>query len=362
MDTKITFGKRLKQARQKEGLSMDELSRKTGGAVSKQTISKYESGMAMPGSEILGRLATVLKEPMEYFFRQFSFDINEVQISFRKKASVGAKEEAALKSKIQDKVEKYLELERILSVENHVKTASSSSVINTDRQMIEMAKRTREEWGIGNAPIENAQDELTRHGVKVFEVEGPEGFDGVSGAANDTTWIIVLNKNKKHVERKRFTEFHEYAHQQANRLFDSALSNHEREKLCDAFASEMLMPSSVLIDIFGHQPRILFRELEAVQTKYGISIDAIMNSLKRLGIVSDKRYRSYCISKNMHPDFKSSVERSRYVEKVYSPGNDTERYALMVYRALTQNLVSPSKAAELLQCSIEEINRNSMTI
>ena len=361
-NNKITFGKRLKQARQKEGLSMEELSRKTGGAVSKQTISKYESGMTMPGSEILGKLSSALNVSMDYFFRQYSFDMSEVQISFRKKSSVGAKEEAALKSKIQNKVEQYLELEKILSIESHAPSDLSSLTISTDRQMIEMAKKIRQEWGIGNAPIENAKEELTRHGVKVFEVDGPEGFDGVSGAANETTWIIVLNKNKSHVERARFTTFHEYAHLQANKLFEEQLSNHDREKLCDAFASEMLMPSQVLLDLFRHKSRISFKELEAVQLKYGISIDAIIYSLKRLGIISDKRHRAYCMNKNMNKDFKATMEQSRYREKYYSEKSDTEKYNIMVYSALAQELISPAKAAEFLECSIDEINKNSISV
>ncbi|MCF0220536.1 MAG: ImmA/IrrE family metallo-endopeptidase [Muribaculaceae bacterium] len=362
-NNKITFGKRLKQARQKEGLSMEELSRKTGGAVSKQTISKYESGMTMPGSDILGKLSSVLNVPMEYFFRQFAFDINGVQISFRKKSSVGSKEEAALRSQIQNKVEQYLELEKILSIETkQPSVGSSSAIINTERQMIDLAISIRNAWGIGNSPIENVKDELMRQGVKVFEIEGPDGFDGVSGAANETTWIIVLNKKKEHVERKRFTSFHEYGHLQANKLFEKTLSKHDKEKLCDAFASEMLLPSQVLLDLFAYKSKLSFKELVAVQVKYGISIDAIMFSLKRLGIVSDKRYRSYCIRKNMNKDFKNVVELSRFEEKDYNSKSDTERFNLMVYSALAQELISASKAAEMLECNVAVVNENSITI
>ena len=87
---------------------MEELSNKTGGAVSKQTISKYEAGKAMAGSDILEKLANALKVSMEYFFRPFSFDMSEINISFRKKSSVKAKVESSLVSKIQDKVERVI--------------------------------------------------------------------------------------------------------------------------------------------------------------------------------------------------------------------------------------------------------------
>lgn len=38
---------------------------------------------------------------MEYFFRPFSFDMSEINISFRKKASVKAKDESSLISKFK---------------------------------------------------------------------------------------------------------------------------------------------------------------------------------------------------------------------------------------------------------------------
>ena len=78
INSKEIFGRRLKLARQKEKLSLEELSNKTGGAVSKQTISKYEAGKAMAGSDILEKLANALKVSMEYFFRPFSFDMSEI--------------------------------------------------------------------------------------------------------------------------------------------------------------------------------------------------------------------------------------------------------------------------------------------
>lgn len=68
IDSKEIFGKRLKLARQKEKLSMEELSNKTGGAVSKQTISKYEAGRAMAGSDILENLHVHLRFPWNIFF------------------------------------------------------------------------------------------------------------------------------------------------------------------------------------------------------------------------------------------------------------------------------------------------------
>ena len=342
---------------------MKELSDKTGNAVSKQTISKYESGQAMAGSDILGKLATALNVNMEYFFRPFSFDISEIKISFRKKTSVHAKEEVSLKSKIQDKIERFLELEKILSIDSVQDKTESFPSITSYAQMTTLAARIRKSWGMGLAPIDNVRELLMRHGIKVFDVDGPDGFDGVSGIVNETAWVIVLNENINHVERKRLTCLHEYAHLLTDRHFDSSLTQKEKENLCNDFASEMLMPSQVLKDMFDTKPKISFQELISLQCMYGISIDAIMYSLKRLSIISDKRYRSYWIRKNTDPYFKHNIEYSRFKEKELEKGRAaSQTYVNMVYSALAQGLITPACAAEFLDCTISDINLKAISI
>ena len=102
------FAKRLRQARIKEKLSMDALCEKAQGVVSKQAISKYEAAKMMPSSSTLMALAEALRVNLDYFFQPFKFDVEEMRFSFRKKASVKAKDTAALKIRIQEEIEHYL--------------------------------------------------------------------------------------------------------------------------------------------------------------------------------------------------------------------------------------------------------------
>lgn len=62
------FGKRLKLARQKEGLSLDELVNKIDKKVSKQALSKYERGEMMPSSDVLGLLIDALNTTLGFLF------------------------------------------------------------------------------------------------------------------------------------------------------------------------------------------------------------------------------------------------------------------------------------------------------
>lgn len=336
---------------------MDALSVKTGREVSKQTISKYEAGKTMAGSSILIKLSNALGVPIDYFFRPYSFDVSEIEISFRKKTSVGIKNQTTLKIKIQDEVERFIDIENILGIDSQ-KDLINVNVpvrISMPTQMTMLAKEVRRIWRLGITPIPSVKNLLMNHGVKVFETDGPEGFDGISGQANGNLPIIVINTKIQNIERRRFTLMHELAHLLANSSLDPVLSNHDREKLCDAFASEMLLPSEFVEYEFGSKSKISIQEMTKVQKIYGISIDAIAYSFKRLGIFNENRYRSYYIQKNTNSIFKDYVEESRYVETLSDKNYDDEYYESLVYSALAQELISLSKAAQLLNTSILNI-------
>ena len=104
------FGQRLRQARILKKLSMDQLVSMIGNAVSKQAISKYESGKMMPNDSVLVDLSTALDVEPDYFFRPFTFNCQDLKVSFRKKSDTSAKDVNALKVRIQDEVERYLEV------------------------------------------------------------------------------------------------------------------------------------------------------------------------------------------------------------------------------------------------------------
>ena len=351
LDELEIFAKRLRQARIKAQLSMESLCERMGGIVSKQAISKYEGAKMMPTSTTLIALAEALKVELDYFFRPFSFDLGDFDVSFRKKSSVGAKDISALKVQIQDDVERYLEIEEILGKEKPVLLNIETGVLKSAADMEQCARRVREEWKLGKDSIANVQDMLEANGIKVIYTSAPEGFDGVSGIVNGLHYIIVLNNEKNHTERRRLTSIHELGHLLFNDKLSDELTPHERENLCNAFANEMLLPSEKLQLYFGGKSKIAIEELIAVGEAYGISVDAIVHKLHDMGIVSEKRYRSFYIRKNQNPSLKKKVEEPRYKE------TKTNRFEAMVYSALAQQLISTSKAASLLNCSINKVRQ-----
>lgn len=348
------FAKRLRQARMKEKLSMDALCQQMQGAVSKQAVSKYEAAKMMPSSTILIALADALKVSLDYFFQPFKFDVQEMQVSFRKKSSVNKKDIASLKIYIQEEIEHYLEIEEILGKEptlyNNVEIGKTLTYPN---DMVECAQIVRKQWQLGLDPITNVQDVLEANGIKVIPVNGPEGFDGISGMINDNIPIIVLNKNIIVSERLRFTAFHELGHLLFNTNISADMSEHNKEKMCHAFASEMLLPSNITQQMFAGKAKLSLNELIYIQELYGISIDAVMYKLRDINIIAEKRYRNFNIRKRMSQAFAKAVEKSRFKEE-----QNTSRYQAMVYSALAQQLITTSKAASMLGCSVANVRNN----
>ena len=173
------FSARLKNARIMKGLSMDELCSSMGNIVSKMTISKYENGLLAPNSSVIIALSKALEQPIDYFFRPFTVQVDSVR--FRKKSTLPQKKENSLRETIADLMERYINIEEICSAateKQHIPQIKANSA-----EEVKMAAAiVRKEWGLGFAGIVNVIDLLENHGVKVIEIDAPESFDGMSSS------------------------------------------------------------------------------------------------------------------------------------------------------------------------------------
>ena len=339
MELKNIFGARLKNARIINGMSMDDLCAKMKNLVSKQTISKYESGKMLPNSTNLIALANALNVKPDYLLRPFTVSLDRIE--FRKKSKMSVKEERAIKEKIRDKIERYIEVEEILGISSDFTNPIRENSVIAPSDVYRIAEQLKAAWQLGHDGIPYIIEMLEEHCVKVIEMDAPDTFDGLSGIIGDRKPIIVLNKNFP-VERKRFTAMHELGHLLLD--FDDALPQKDVERFCNLFANEMLISLDVFKKLLGiSRHDISLNELRAIQSNFGISVEAQMFKAKQLGIISESRYKYFCISKNKNPAFREQVEKSTFHEE------KSTRFASLVYRA---ELISFSKASELLNESI----------
>ncbi|MGY3054229.1 Zn-dependent peptidase ImmA (M78 family)/DNA-binding XRE family transcriptional regulator [Pedobacter sp. UYEF25] len=341
------IGNRIKNSRIHRSLSLQEVADRIG--VSKQMVNKYELGKSVPSSQKLISLSKLFDQKIDYFFRKPEVAIGE--ISFRKKSKFSVKKVNALKEEIRIQIENYLYIENICHVAANFSNPLQHFIINSESDIVLAVKALQTNWAIGQNAIHNIIDLLEDNNIKVIEVEEAEGnFDGLATIVDDNYHVIVINKNMQ-IERKRFTLLHELAHLL---LPIGNLDIKQQEKYCNAFASEMLLPEQAAKLAFGNQRHaIAFEELKNIQEKFGISISAIVFKLGNIKVMSQERVKSFYMRLNSDADLKALVEKSRFdgVEQC-------SRYENLVYRAVSEELISMSKASSLLHLSLQGLKKN----
>ena len=111
---KNVFANRLKQARIMQGFSMEQLCKKLDNIITRQSVSKYETGKMMPDSTTLISLSNALRVSVDYFFRPLTITIDNVE--FRKGSHLSAKQIDSIKEIVKDKLERYFEIESIFDI------------------------------------------------------------------------------------------------------------------------------------------------------------------------------------------------------------------------------------------------------
>lgn len=342
---KEIVSQKIRQGRILNALSLQDLANLIG--VSKQMISKYERGESMPTSKLLLNLAKSLGVNMDYFFKDSTVELGSV--TFRKRKNLSIKKVNALKEAIKIKLANYLEIENILQINNYFENPLKRIKANSLEDVALIVHELRNEWEIGLDPIHNIIQILEDKEIKVFEIDEPENnFDGLATIINTKYPVIVINKNFN-VERKRFTLLHELGHLLLELpVGDSKLE----ESICNRFAAELLFPNNSVLKEFGTSRDVLsLSELIAVQMKYGLSIKAVVYRLRDAGILSASRVVGFYKKLNDSQHLMLLVDKERF-----KTPEESRRFEQLVYRALSQELISSSKAASLLNVNINQVS------
>jgi Zn-dependent peptidase ImmA (M78 family)/DNA-binding XRE family transcriptional regulator len=346
------IGNRLKRARESAGLSLRELEARINNQVSAQAIGKYERNEMMPGSTVLLALARVLGIPPDYLLNEREIEL--AGIDFRKAPQAGVKEERAVEALILDKVERYIELEELMppSQKEWNFPADSAFLVERIEDAEHAAEALRERWAIGTDPIPLMAELLEERGVKVIALELPENVSGskafVQRPGYEDVPVIVVNQSHNG-ERQRFTLAHELAHL-VLRFTD--LSDNDQEKAADRFAGAFLMAKEMMIRLLGeNRTSISIGELAELKKIFKVSIASLVVRCHQLCIISKAMYgRLFGQIKALGWNGPQSKEPNRLEPEV------PQRMERMCLRAVAEGAISISKAAELLQVGVRDVD------
>lgn len=324
------FSDRLSRAMKLKNVSSRALSERMGGSPSHTYINRLSKGDALPkGSDVIA-LSKALGVSIDYLMRETGIEVSTPK--FRTKG-MGKKLSESIRQEALRKVEAYMEISEVL-------IERIPFNLNLDKSMFpeRLAKEVRSAWNLAQMPIPNVARLLEDHGIVVVGVNADTKFDGESFWVNDKIPVVVYNKNNTHIERRRLTLLHEFGH-----IVYSGNDLENEEKLCHSFASALLLPPEVLVEqVGGRKGKVSGVIIRQLQDTYGISMDAVFYAMKDKGLVSESWYRHLNIRKNTDKEFKQYVEKSRYNEP------ESSRFLTLVFRALSSDLITYSKAKSLI--------------
>jgi Zn-dependent peptidase ImmA (M78 family)/transcriptional regulator with XRE-family HTH domain len=338
---------RIRRARLLRGLSLDAVAQRVGD-ISKQGLSKFEKGTVKPNSTRLLQLARALNVKPEYFFRH-----NAVQLApleFRKLSSLAQKRQHQVGEQMRDHLERYISLERCFEANGEVATVEPPRLmlVQAVAEAEQAANALRARWNLGGDAIAHLTELLEEHGIKVALLDEQDGFDGACAATEDESHVlIVLNQNRSG-ERLRFTAAHELGHWVM--ALPDDMPEKEKEACCNRFAGAFLYPEAKVLVEFGahHRSRVLAVELLNAKRRHGISMALALRRLKDLNLITDTGYQ------RMNIQFSTNGWRKSEPESLQP--ERPRRFESLVYRAMAEDLISLSRAAELMQCRVAELD------
>lgn len=355
------FPLRLRQARLLSGLSLRELSDRVG-TISHVALTKYERGDMKPSSEVLVALCKALGRSPDQMFRPLRASLSNV--SFRKRKSYSAKQTSMVLELVRSRLEDYLEAEEF--VPEQVKPAPQQLSLPADfksddlESVRRLAAQLRSEWGLNEEPIPNLVELLEDRGYRVIQIglDG-KGFDGCE--VTEFRALIIGTWPDNSVARMRLTLAHELAHSLLNESVTKiGLTDKQAESVMNTFASEFLLPAAALRRYLGaHRTSITMAELEEVKLRFGISIRAIVYSLRSLEIINESAHRRF---------YTQIVPMWNKIAAGYEPGDEAvskayreqpARFQRLVRRGISEGLISLSRGAGLLGKPLSELRQET---
>ncbi len=355
------FGTRLRLARRRAGLSMRSLAAQMDPKVSAQAISRYEAGKMMPSSAVLVGLANALGVSLDFLL---STQIEAIDgLELRKHSRISARERARAEAVLIDTLERSLTIEGILGILpacSRVESHRCSSIAHWE-EIDAQADALRSAWNLGLGPLPGLCALLEARGIRVVEGDLPQRIGVLACRALRGCTVVaeaVLLSNQLSIEQKRIALAHELAQRIVGSTGNPEIGLNQAR---DRFASAFLVPRQHLREAVGldsvgtgtRRHRTTWHEIIQLKQMYGVSAATLLTRLEQVGALSATAVRRA---------FRTFARPWRKIEPepiVGSAGlaafERPRRLERLVWRAVGEDLISPVRAAALLNMPFDAV-------
>ncbi|TLM97395.1 ImmA/IrrE family metallo-endopeptidase, partial [bacterium] len=198
-----------------------------------------------------------------------------------------------------------------------------------------VALELRDHWNLGYDPIENLVQLLEDRRIKVGIVSGFEHFDACTfSAAGDP---VIVTKGELPGDRQRFNLAHELGH-----LILEIQGDLKPEQAANRFVGAFLAPAETArFELGVSRTDLSINELYMLKQKYGLSMQAWIYRAKDLSIITENT------AARLFQQFRVNDWHRQEPGKPY-PSETPMRMERLIFRALAEDLISRSRAQELL--------------
>lgn len=356
---KNTIAANLIRYRKGLNISQDRLAERVG--MSRQTIINYEKAQTLPDSKSLSLLAKHLGVRLDDLLRPVDrLPQTTSNFCFRAHSTFTKKPQFA--TYIQNLLTTYTALETAVGLPPYAPETTPCHQVQGDEHRIQqIAKSFRTRLGFGDAPIQNLFEAVEEIGLKVLRLPiAQDDFFGVSACSATQGAFVLINTHNISIERQLFTLAHEIGHlifhrdEYQDQLLASTDKDIEkaREAVANYFASHLLV-SQVAFEQARHNMQ---DDLLRLKAYFRVSYATILKRFDEIGI------NDYgAMIKNLRWRYKQqtgySLEKGIELEPCLQDRDFllNQRYNTLIWQALKLEKISESKAAELLNITIEAL-------
>ncbi len=350
------IAKKIRATRENCHLSQQELANLMGWK-SHATIVAIENGTQDIKTWELLKLANILKVSPESLYKEDVMEPKPPVILWRKKTDnpdAVINEEQTILQHYQD----YQLVERLTNFSSTTKTLPKEScdLLSVDLNWANrLADQYHREFQLGDYPA-NSLAKCLEEDYGVLLLSRPLA-NGSAACSRDNSGSIIILNEKEVPWRQGFNLAHELFHlitwspsllekvQTEKQLFN------KNEKLADAFAAALLMPSQMIhLDVSGK--KLTYSLIVALAMKYHVSKQAMLWRLCYLRFIDHKTVEKTLLDK----EFKE-LDHSIFKEAFKSVQPLGNRFIRIAYLAYEIGRLSKSRLAQMLGVKLREVDQ-----
>ena len=278
---------RIREAREARGFQLEFFGELLG--VTKQAVARYESGLAVPSGDVMGKIIAETMQPLAFFLSPRERAASGIAPFWRglKRMELYQRKKIARRLEWARDVTAYLE--GFIELPGVSLPAIEFDPQLDDFDQIEhVADEVRKHWGLGRGPLRDLSAIMELNGfILVRETVSCPDMDAVS-CWQDGRPYVLFSAEVTSGPRNTFNLAHELAHIVLHSSIEVATSNLKNiEKQANRFASAFLLPQeSFSREVLGTSlDHFLF-----LKENWGVAISAMAYRCKDLHILSANQF------------------------------------------------------------------------